>query len=88
MEGAISLLASGVYQMDRKGGRIGEDRKNASMSHITYKKQGGGISIVQKARRWYLNNGKCIKLFSFETPVIFAMDPGRRAVNLSWRRWR
>ena len=42
----------------------GEDRKNAGMSHITYKKQGGGISIVHKARGWYLNNGKCIILIS------------------------
>ena len=37
---------------------VGEDIKDAGMSHIMYKKQGGGISIVQKARGWYLNNGK------------------------------
>jgi hypothetical protein len=43
---------------------VGEDRKNAGMSHITYKKQGGYISIVQKARGLYLNNGKCIILIS------------------------
>ena len=43
---------------------VGEDRRNAGMSHITYKKQGGCISILQKARGWYPNYGKCIILIS------------------------
>ena len=29
---------------------VGEDRNDAGMSHIAYKNQGGGISIVQTAR--------------------------------------
>ncbi len=43
---------------------VGEERKNAGIRHITYKKQGGGISIVHKARGCYLNFGKWIILIS------------------------
>ena len=58
------MLASGVYQMNRKGGRSRRGQKECRHEPHHLQKARGGISIVQKARGWYLNNGKCIVLIS------------------------
>ena len=53
----ICLRQECIKWIEREVG-VEEDRNDAGMSHIAYKNQGGGISIVQTARGGYLNNGK------------------------------
>ena len=67
---------------------LGEDRKDAGMSHIAYKNQGGGISIVQTAR----GGGISIMVSELNPPLIPPLAGGammrareRRGDERCWR---